>query len=356
MTKPKRVQRRHPPGQPPRWVNFAFDATTRRHPLMTTTVKRGWTISRGLTVLTVLNIFILTASIIGRISDSTVVNGVSVWDKPAKFALSFLAFGPALLWLFSHMEPTKVIRRCLGVLGWSMVAEIVLIFTQSARGTASHFNKATALDSAIYRGMSVGVGIFALAGIITGVVLARKQLGTNALALATKLAVVMMTAGGMLGFAMTRTMEGQVDGGDTIGSHTVGAADNGVGIPFLGWSTEFGDLRVAHFLGLHSLHFIPLAALLIMWLARRETVNLNDKGQRRVTALTAVAYGGLIVTTFIQALRSIPITSPDTNTWTTFVLLVVTPALAAVAVAVRPTATLQASSVWDGTAVVAGHN
>ena len=71
--------------------------------MITTWTKRAWTVSRGLTVLTLLNIFILTASIVGRISDSTVVNGVSVWDKPAKFALSFLAFGPALLWLFSHV-------------------------------------------------------------------------------------------------------------------------------------------------------------------------------------------------------------------------------------------------------------
>ncbi len=153
--------------------------------------------------------------------------------------------------------------------------------------------------------MSIGISIFAL----TGVVLARKNLGNNALALATKLAVIMMTAGGLLGFAMTRTMAGQSSG---------------------------GDLRVAHFLGLHSLHVIPLAALLVMGLARRQTVNLNDKGQRRVVALTAVAYAGVVATSFAQALRSIPVTAPDTNTWTTFVLLSVTPALAAILVAIRP--------------------
>lgn len=303
-----------------------------------TITRRAWTISRGLTVLTLVNIFVLIASVIGRLSDSTLANGVSVWDKPTKFALSFLVFGPALLWLFSHVEPTRVIRRGLGAIGWSMVLEIGLIFTQSARGTTSHFNKATALDSAIYRGMSVGISIFALAGVMTGVVLARRNLGSNALALATKLAVLMMTAGGMLGFAMTRTMEGQVEGGDTIGSHTVGAPDNGVGIPFLGWSTEFGDLRVAHFFGLHALHVVPVIALLVMWLARRDTLNLNDAGQRRVTALGAVAYGGLVVTTFVQALRAVPVTSPDAITWSMFLLLTLSPTVIAVAVARRPSA------------------
>lgn len=78
-----------------------------------------------------------------------------------------------------------------------------------------------------------------------------------------------------------------------------------------------------------------------MWLARRKTVNLNDRGQRRVTALAAVAYVGLIVTTFVQALRSIPVTAPDTNTWTLFLVLAITPALVAVLVALRPTANLK---------------
>jgi len=101
---------------------------------------------------------------------------------------------------------------------------------------------------------------------------------------------------------------------------------------------------VAHFLGLHSLHVIPLTALTVMWLTRRQTVDLNDRGQRRVTALAAVAYGGLVITTFVQALRSIPFTSPDTNTWTTLFFLALTPAFAAVLVALRPTANLKASS------------
>jgi hypothetical protein len=297
-------------------------------------LKQAWKIGRGLTVLTLVNLFVIVFSTIARIIDDTAINGISVWDKPIKFAISFIAFAPMVIWLFSRIERTKLIRMGIGILGWSMVVEISVIFLQSIRGTTSHFNNATMFDGTLYNIMAGGVGIFAVAGMVTGFVLARKNLGEGPMATATKFAIPMMTIGGTLGFAMTGPKPGQIAaGGNTIGAHSVGGVDSSVGIPFLGWSTEYGDLRVAHFLGLHSLHVVPLVALLVVWLVNRETLRLTNQQQQRVTALSALAWGGLVATTLLQALRGVAITQSDSTTLVSLIAFAGIPAVWAVAMA-----------------------
>ncbi len=294
-------------------------------------LKQAWRVSRGVTVLVVQNVILLIISLVARLVDDAEVNGISVWDKPIKFALSFLAFGPMLLWLFSRVSSTQTVRIGVGILGWSMVLEGSLIFMQSVRGVASHFNNGTPFDATVYSAMAAGVGIFALAGTIVGFVSARKNLGNDAIGFATKLAVPMMTFGAVLAFAMTVPKPGQVEAGSkVIGAHTVSGAEGGKGLPLLGWSTEIGDLRVAHFIGLHSLQFVPAVALLLVALNRKGVLRRTGRVQRQTVALFAAGYGGLIVTTFVQAQRDYPVTKVDSLTAALFVAIVAVPMLAGV--------------------------
>jgi hypothetical protein len=92
------------------------------------------------------------------------------------------------------------------------------------------------------------------------------------------------------------------------GAHTVGAPDGGPGLPATNWSTEHGDLRIPHFLGLHAMQALPLLAL---WFRRQR---LPEAAQVRLVAAAAGSYALLFVILLQQALRGQPLVHPDT--WT----------------------------------------
>ena len=96
-----------------------------------------------------------------------------------------------------------------------------------------------------------------------------------------------------------------------IGAHTVGAPDGGPGIRGTGWSTEHGDLRVPHFVGLHALQVLPLLAFL---LRRRR---LSSDAKVRLTFTAAGSYFALFAILLAQTLRGEPVLHPDALTMET---------------------------------------
>lgn len=292
----------------------------------------AWGVSRAYTVLTVMHLVAVPVYVTLALSDPTVLDGAPLWAKPLKFGLSFLALGPAMLWIYARAERTRAVRVMLELSGWSMVLEAVLITGQAARGRASHFNNESALDAVVFTVMGAGVGVFALAVAGLGLVLTRSRLGDAPLALAMRLALAIMLGGSLIGFLMPGPKPAQDLTGPRIGAHSVGGADGGAGLPLLGWSTEYGDLRVAHFLGLHGLQVLPLVALAVTWLAATHRLDLGLRRQRLTVGLAAGAWAGLTVVALVQALRAQPVVAPDGVTWATGAVLVALPAVLAVLV------------------------
>lgn len=89
------------------------------------------------------------------------------------------------------------------------------------------------------------------------------------------------------------------------GSHTVGAADGGQGLPFVNWSSVAGDLRIAHFIALHAIQIIPLFAWLLWQMSPRPSLKYRQRIVLMVSAMVTLA----VSATFIQAALGRPLLS-----------------------------------------------
>ena len=89
-----------------------------------------------------------------------------------------------------------------------------------------------------------------------------------------------------------------------VGAHTVGAADGGRGLPVTGWSRDHGDLRVAHFLGLHAIQTIPA----VVWLIG---LGASPQLKRRAVFVVSLSYASLFAILLAQALSGQSVLAPQ---------------------------------------------
>lgn len=226
--------------------------------------------------------------------DPRLVNGISVWVKPTKFLLSFVAYFATLAWCFGYLPRAAQTGRAgrlviVTALGAGLL-ELLWLIAAAVLGVPSHFN-VDGLWAIAYRAAGVGAVLLLAAVLLQGWMIARDR--------SVELAPVFrasLVAGAVIAFAATLVTAGFLAAG---GGHWVGGTPTDAGgLPLLGWSRSGGDLRVAHFWALHAQQALPLAGALIA-----------AAGLRRPFAALLVAgaaYVALIVFTFVQALGGQP--------------------------------------------------
>ena len=258
---------------------------------------------------------LLAFALIGLVVDGRVVTGAPVWLKPAKFAASIAIYNFTLAWIFTFLMDWPRLRRHVGLItAIVMSIEIAIIVGQAFRGTTSHFNMATPLDLMLVSVMGVAIVVQTLSSIAVAVALWRQTFADAALGWALRLGMTMTVIGAFTGGLMTTPTQEQLASaraGQKItiaGAHTVGGPDGGPGLVGTGWSTEHGDLRVPHFLGLHALQVLPILALM---LSRRR---IDIAARVRLIKVAAVSYAALFVILLAQALRGQSLVAPDLTT------------------------------------------
>jgi hypothetical protein len=249
------------------------------------------------------------------ILDSRQLLGVSVWEKPIKFFISVAIFSFTYSWLSSFLTRGGRWVRLTGlVIAASLAVEIVIILAMASIGDTSHFNVSTPTAIAIWSIMATFISIVLFATLfLSFMILFQKQQEFN-LKLTLALGSLNTAVGMGLAYLMTWPTANQLANFQGIaGAHAVGVSDGGPGLPFLGWSTVAGDLRVGHFFGLHSIQVaaILLAISLIVPLAFRVPLLI-------VGNLTWLGFVGLVTW---QSLRAEPFSAPSELTLIGFAAL-----------------------------------
>src|SRR5215204_5920177 len=279
-------------------------------------------------VALVLAMLVLAAiALLGLIVDPRVITGAPAWMKPLKFAISIAIYGATLLWMLTFIPDRP---RLIAAISWGVLLgfgiEMVLIVTQVLRNTTSHFNAATSFDAGVFMTMGAAISGMWLLNAAVAFLLARRRFAESPIVWGVRLGLIAGLLGMSVAFLMTQSTPEQealiaAAGSSSIaGAHAVGVADRGPGLPVVGWSTEGGDLRVAHFVGLHGLQLLPLLGLV---LARVGPVWLPMRERSRLVGVAAAFWIALTLLFTWQARRGQSVAAPDARTMVALGLLIV---------------------------------
>lgn len=208
---------------------------------------------RGLTLAALLIWAAMLPTLVALGLDERTVRDVNVWVKPLKFMASIGLFWLSTAWFIGLLPEAQ--RRHASVRGLVAVAlgaglfEIAYITLQAALGQPSHFNFSSPFHQLMYTLMGLG----AMAMTATQPVLAWRiaRHGRGDLAPVWRSAVV-------TGLVLTFVLG--AGAGGLLGSVQ---PPSGAGLPVFGWHLGGGDLRPAHFVGMHAQQLIPLVGALL---------------------------------------------------------------------------------------------
>jgi len=250
---------------------------------------------------------------VGLLVDPRTLTGAPLWAKPLKFAISILVYSLTLSWLLGMLRRGRRLAWWAGTItAVFLVVEMIVIVGAAAAGLTSHFNVTTPFHAALWSMMAVSIVIVWASALLVAVLLFRADLGDPARSLAIRAGALVAVAGMGLAFLMTGPTAAQLERFQGIaGAHTVGVPDGGQGLPLLGWSTVAGDLRIPHFVGMHALQLIPLAALLLELLAGRIPALTEPRTRFRLLWVVIGLYLGVLALLTGQALAGQSIVRPD---------------------------------------------
>lgn len=180
--------------------------------------------------------------------DPRTLRGVSVWAKPLKFlaALALFAVTTAAMMQVAGAAPPAALWSVAALIMTTSTFEAGYITVQASRGEPSHYNTSDTLHTVLTVLMALGaVGLVASQAWLAWIIVQSNP------AWLSSLPVLGVVTGALATFVLA-TLSGFLLGGRR--------APPGSGLPLTGWQRR-GDLRPAHFLGVHAQQILPACGL-----------------------------------------------------------------------------------------------
>jgi len=252
----------------------------------------------------------LLISISGLIIDDRILQYVPIWLKPFKFSISSLIFISSILYFLKYISNKKYLLITNKVVSYGLMIELFIIFLQVFRGRMSHFNNQTLEDMILFQIMAItivcvwlGFGVYAwklfkTSEYMDDIIFKGIQVGVIITFLTMPFAFTMPQPSKT---QLQEIIKNKSQVGLIIGSHTVNEKDPTQTIPLTGWAKTGGDLRIAHFLGLHALQIIPILSILL------NGMSLSIPNKKNILRAIGLFYFLFVVMVLIQALKGIPL-------------------------------------------------
>ncbi len=177
----------------------------------------------------------------------------------------------------------------ISLFNWTVILllgfEIVYIAIMAGKGQTSHYNLSTPFYAAMFSLMALAASLVTIYTAYVGLLFFIQSFPElpNYYVWAIRFGILIFVIFSFEGFAMGSRL-----------SHSVGVMNDNSNWFILGWSKTVGDLRVAHFIGMHALQVLPILSFYLF---------KNTKA----TIFVAILYFLLATFTLVQALNGKPI-------------------------------------------------
>jgi hypothetical protein len=227
---------------------------------------------RRLAAFGTLLLLLLVPMALAAVFDERLLRGANLWIKPMKFALSIALLAFTTAWFVGHLRVpqrrSRAVAWIVGLLIASGSFELGYITLQAALGQGSHYNVGDALHATLYTLMGLGALVLTATQPMLAWQLHRHA--DPARPAPYRLAV-------RFGLVLTFVFGAGV--GMLLSGRQPPDLGSGPSVPLFGWALQGGDLRPAHFVGIHAAQVLALAG----WLAARQ-----GAGTRAVWAAVVV--------------------------------------------------------------------